>query len=88
MGEVVPMRSARRALFADARGAGLRATWHAEHDVVVLSLWRDERCTGTIRLTPAQSADLAGFLVAHLGERATAPPPDDPDGDLPGGPGR
>jgi hypothetical protein len=70
MGEVVPLHPARRALFADARGAGLRVTWHDDADVVVLSLWRDDRCTGTIRLPPAEAARLAGFIVEHLGQRS------------------
>jgi hypothetical protein len=39
-------------IFLDARGGGraLRVTWHAESELVVLSLWRDNVCTGSFRL--------------------------------------
>ncbi len=56
----------RRAVFADARGHGLRATWHAERDEVVLSLWRDDVCTGTFRLPASHASRLAEFLDAHV----------------------
>lgn len=59
----------RRAVFADARGHGLRATWHAERDEVVLSLWRDDVCTGTFRLPGSEVARLAEFLDAHAAGR-------------------
>ncbi|WP_110180920.1 hypothetical protein [Nocardioides solisilvae] len=40
-------------MFFDTRGGGrvLRVSWHQEADVVVLSLWRDNLCTGSFRLT-------------------------------------
>jgi hypothetical protein len=60
----------RRALFADERGTGMRVTWHAEADRVVLSLWHEESCVGSFRLEPAQAARLAAFIVEHLGDRA------------------
>jgi hypothetical protein len=59
-----------RRLFVDDRGTGFRVSWHDERDVVVLSVWRDDVCTATVRLPLAEAAELAGFLVAHLGERA------------------
>ena len=39
-------------IFLDARGGGraLRVTWHAESDLVVLSLWRENVCAGSFRL--------------------------------------
>jgi hypothetical protein len=61
---------ARRALFTDARGAGMRVTWHAEHHLVVLSLWHGEVCAATFRMPPAEAARLAGFIVEHLGREA------------------
>jgi hypothetical protein len=50
-------------VFLDARGDGraMRLTWHHEADLVVLSLWRDHRCTGTFRL---QTSDVAAFVDA------------------------
>ncbi len=52
--------------YADARGEGrrLRVAWHAERDVVVLSLWRDNLCTGTVQLGAAEAADLVNVLQA------------------------
>jgi hypothetical protein len=60
----------RRALFADERGTGMRVTWHAEADLVVLSLWHADACVGSFRLQPEQAARLAAFIVEHLGARA------------------
>ncbi|MGH3665479.1 MAG: hypothetical protein ACRDU8_05230 [Egibacteraceae bacterium] len=60
----------RRELFTDARGVGLRVTWHAEREIVVLSLWHSDVCVGTFRLPLADTARLASFLVAHLGAQA------------------
>lgn len=57
-----------RVLFGDARGRGLRLTWHAEPGLFTLSLWDGERCTGTIHLDPAQAAQ----LVAVLGQQLAA----------------
>ena len=39
-------------IFLDARGGdrALRATWHQESGIVVLSLWRENVCAGTFRL--------------------------------------
>lgn len=55
---------AARSTFVDARGdgRGLQLTWHCEADVVVLSLWRDNLCTGSFRL-PAEDVPA---LVAAL----------------------
>jgi hypothetical protein len=50
-------------VFLDARGdsRALRLTWHHDADLVVLSLWRGETCTGTFRLA---SADVDAFIDA------------------------
>lgn len=63
MGRLVAL-PARGEVFADARGGGrvLRASWHHDDGVVVLSLWRDDVCTGTVRL----AADDVPALVAAL----------------------
>lgn len=52
-----------RELFVDEEGRALRASWHAESQRVVLSLWRDGECHGTFSLAPADSARLASLLV-------------------------
>ncbi|GAA1967961.1 hypothetical protein GCM10009798_30410 [Nocardioides panacihumi] len=56
------------AVLADARGDGraLRVTWHDEVGVVVLSVWRDNVCTTTVRLTPADAVDLIEVLAAGM----------------------
>ena len=38
--------------------------------MVVLSLWHDDVCTGSVRLELAEATRLAVFLTAHLGDRA------------------
>lgn len=68
MGKVLSL--ARRELFVDGRGSALRATWHQEEGLAVISLWHHDLCVGTVRLDPQDSARLAQFLVGHLGELA------------------
>ncbi|MBU2695452.1 MULTISPECIES: hypothetical protein [Pimelobacter] len=59
--------------YLDARGDGraLRVSWHTEAEVVVLSLWRDNVCTGTFQLA---AEDVPGLLdVLSQGWRAAYP---------------
>ena len=51
----------------------LRVTWHPEADTLVLTLWKDGRCTGSAPLTAAEAGRLLAFLARQLAERATAP---------------
>ena len=60
------------ALFVDDRGHGLRATWHATRGFVNLSLWRDDLCVETFRLSAAEASRLVAFLTDGL---AGAPGP-------------
>ena len=60
--------SARRDMFLDERGAGLRVTWHPERDLVVLSVWHDESCVGTFRMPVQDVPRLSGLLAAALGD--------------------
>ena len=55
-------------LFFDARGddRALRVSWHDEAGLVVLSLWRDNVCTGTFRLEPDDVPDLVATLIDAL----------------------
>jgi hypothetical protein len=55
-------------IFVDARGGGraLRVSWHSESDLVVLSLWRDNVCTGSFRLALDEVPDLVAMLRAGL----------------------
>ena len=50
--------------FLDARGPerALRVSWHAESDVIVLSLWQGGTCTGSFRLPAEDVPDLIEAL--------------------------
>lgn len=64
-GEIIP----------DQRGDGrwMRVTWHSEADVVVLSLWRETGCVGTMRLERSQVPGLVAALVEGLADMPAAP---------------
>ena len=51
----------------------LRVTWHPEADVLVLTLWSDDRCTGSAPLSAADAGRLLSFVARCLAQRATAP---------------
>jgi len=64
-GEIIP----------DQRGDGrwMRVTWHSEADVVVLSLWRETGCVGTMRLDRSQVPSLVAALVDGLADAPSTP---------------
>ena len=62
-----------RHLALDERGIGLRATWHAEHGFVNLSLWSGNRCVQTFHLTPVEAGRLVGFLAGVLADAVPEP---------------
>ncbi len=64
-----PVRG-RSGVVADTRGEGraLRATWHHEADVLVLSVWRDNVCVATVRVDPTDVPDLVDVLVSGLAD--------------------
>ena len=71
-----------RALFSDSEGRVLRATWHLDRGLVNLSVWHDDRCTETFRLSLGDAAQFVAFLVGGLSDATTrllqavaAPPP-------------
>ena len=68
---LVGLPFSRRELFADDRGAGLRASWHPERGIVVLSLWKGDVCAGTFRLPVDEAPRLAAFLAGA--DRAALP---------------
>jgi hypothetical protein len=65
-----------RAVLRDYRSPSraLRASWHHEAGLLVLSLWREDACVGTARLSPQEAAHLAEVIVAGLAEEL---PPED-----------
>ena len=62
----MPQAGPTRALFVDERGHGLRATWHLDQGFVNLSMWRQDRCVETFRLSADEAARLLDFLVDGL----------------------
>lgn len=72
--------------YADARTGGddgadraLRVTWHPEQGCVVLSTWREGRCTGSARLGPQEAAALVGQLADGLADLTTTQAAASPD---------
>jgi hypothetical protein len=55
-------------IFLDARGSAraLRVSWHSEADLVVLSLWRDNVCTASFRLSVEEVPELIAMLRTGL----------------------
>ena len=67
-------------IFFDARGEdrALRVTWHHDVDLVVVSLWRDNACKGSFRLTVEEVPELIDMLRRGLdASYAVAASPDD-----------
>jgi hypothetical protein len=62
-------------VFIDHRGQAraLRLAWHIEADVVVLSLWQADRCSGTFRLAIDDVPRFVAALVEGLGAAASLP---------------
>jgi hypothetical protein len=65
-------------LLLDSRGHALRASWHPEEREVVLGVWDERRCMGTVRLDPPAAARLGAFLMASLGAAADSTDSTDP----------
>jgi hypothetical protein len=70
VGEVVALPTMGREFFIDDRGTVLRATWHLDHELVNLSIWRGARCTETFQLPVADAARLIGYLADGLSAAA------------------
>lgn len=64
-----------RWLWEAARGGtrAVRVSPHPQTGLVALSLWRDDRCVGSLRLAPAEVSLLIAKLGAALAELAVAP---------------
>jgi hypothetical protein len=59
----------------DARGDGqyLRATWHPNGRLFVLSHWQDDVCVAATRLDVADAGELVALLATGLTDAATTP---------------
>jgi hypothetical protein len=67
MAEVSPL-PIRGEVVVDARGGerALRVSWHPEHGLVVLSIWRGNTCVGTVQVDSAEVPHLVDVLVRGL----------------------
>ena len=72
MGELVDLPDARSRWFADERGRSLKATWHPEAGLVVLSLWHGDLCIGTFRVSGQDAEALSGLLAGAAIARGSA----------------
>ena len=63
----------RRDILLDERGEGraLRVTWHHDASVVVVSVWRQDRCSGTVHLAAEDVPALVAVLTEGLSEGYT-----------------
>ena len=63
-------------MFFDARGVDrcLRTAWHHEAGLLVVSLWRDDTCVGTLRLERDEVPRLIAALADGLGESLVQEP--------------
>lgn len=59
---------AQGSIYLDSRGGdrALRVSWHHESGLVVLSLWRDNVCAGSFRLSVDEVPDLIELLRGGL----------------------
>ncbi|MGY1741688.1 MULTISPECIES: hypothetical protein [unclassified Blastococcus] len=71
---VVPLRSDSWT-WESARGLtrAVRVSPHVDAGLLTVSFWRDDRCAGTVRLTPEEAASLVGRLSAALAGMAVRP---------------
>ena len=65
---VVPFPASGRWTWESARGrtGAVRVSPHVESGVLAVSLWRDDRCVGSVHLTPEEAASLVGRLSDAL----------------------
>jgi hypothetical protein len=80
----VAERTGRRRVFVeDARGNGqyLRATWHAEANQFVISVWNDDVCTAAVRVSSERAAELIGLLADGMAAAIPTASGPSPSGD-------
>ena len=59
---------------ARGRNRAIRVSPHADEQLLSVSLWRNDRCVGSVHLAPAEVAALVGKLTDALAELAVARP--------------
>jgi hypothetical protein len=70
MGNVHRLPDQRREYIADGARSELRATWHRESGLVVVSMWRGDACVASSHLSPAEAARLGNFITSSLADAA------------------
>jgi hypothetical protein len=67
MGEITLLPS-NGAVFFDARndGRSLRVSWHEPDQIYVVSIWRDESCVATFRLSRDEAPRLLFAMTSAL----------------------
>lgn len=71
MGQVHPLPDQRREFIGDGDRSQLRATWHVDSGIVVISLWKDETCVATSHLSAGEAGRLSTFITGGLADLAT-----------------
>jgi hypothetical protein len=71
MGDVYRLPDLRREYISDGARSELRATWHRESGIVVMSMWRGDGCVASSHLSPAEAGRLANFITSSLADAAT-----------------
>ena len=76
MAEVSPL-PIRGEVVVDARGGAraLRVSWHPEHGLVVLSIWRGDTCAATVQVDSTEVPHLVDVLVRGLAAGPAPTPP-------------
>jgi len=71
MGDVVALPLLRATALSDLRGErrALQVTWHEQDDAFVVSTWRAGKCVASVRLAPADAANLISALADGLAQR-------------------
>jgi hypothetical protein len=71
----LPVLPVRGEVILDARGGGraLRASWHPEHGLAVLSIWRGSVCVATAQIEASEIPHLVDVLVRCLAAGAEMP---------------
>lgn len=65
MGEVVRLNErVSQHFISGVDSSDLRVTWHFDHGLVILSLWRESECVGSAKLTRQE----ASSLVSHISD--------------------
>lgn len=71
MGDVYRLPDQRREYISDGARSELRATWHRESGIVVVSLWRGDGCVASSHLSPVEAGRLSNFITSSLADAAT-----------------